>query len=189
MDKIIQRSCRYCGIEELEAADQQESERNILLEQRIAELEAREPLCRCADEVRCDYLKRIAELEAKNMDAAVAHGKQLERIAELEQQVCDQCSPDDYGWNYNAEEGRVPCVCIIESEAYAELEAENRIFRSTESVDDSVWDALLEQVRVLQVKLDRVRGLPEKWRDDECRHGEYYAGELEAALNKAPKAA
>ena len=32
---------------------------------RIAELEAREPLCRCADEVRCDYLKRIAELEAK----------------------------------------------------------------------------------------------------------------------------
>lgn len=28
-----------------------------------------------------------------------------------------------------------------------ELEAENRIFRSTESVDDSVWDALLEQIR------------------------------------------
>jgi hypothetical protein len=40
----------------------------------------------------------------------------------------------------------------------AELEAENRIFRSTESVDDSVWDALLEQVRTFQAKLDRVRG-------------------------------
>ena len=70
----------------------------------------------------------------------------------------------------------------------AELEAQNRIFRNTESVDDSVWDALLEQVRTYQEKLDRVRGLLEKWRDDECRHGEYYAGELEAALNKAPKA-
>jgi hypothetical protein len=72
----------------------------------------------------------------------------------------------------------------------AELEAENRIFRSTESVDDSVWDALLEQVRVLQVKLDRVRWLPEKWREDEdaCaawehwRNGADCANELESAL-------
>jgi hypothetical protein len=35
----------------------------------------------------------------------------------------------------------------------AELEAQNRIFRSTESVDDSVWNALLEQVRQLQFQL------------------------------------
>lgn len=87
--------------------------------------------------------KRIAELEAEN--------------EQLSQQICDECSPDDYGWNYNAVEGRVPCVCIIESGAYQELEAENRIFRSTESVDDSVWDALLEQVRTYQEKLDKVR--------------------------------
>jgi hypothetical protein len=43
------------------------------------------------------------------------------RVEELEQQVCDECSPDDYGWNYNAVEGRVPCVCITESGAYQEL--------------------------------------------------------------------
>lgn len=46
-----------------------------------------------------------------------------ERARELERQVCDQCSPDDYGWNYNAVEGRIPCVCITESGAYQELEA------------------------------------------------------------------
>ena len=33
--------------------------------EKVEELEAREPLCRCADEVRCDYLKRIEELEAE----------------------------------------------------------------------------------------------------------------------------
>lgn len=43
------------------------------------------------------------------------------KVEELEQQVCDECSPDDYGWNYNAVEGRVPCVCITESGAYQEL--------------------------------------------------------------------
>lgn len=35
-----------------------------------------------------------------------------------------------------------------------ELEAENRIFRNTESVDDSVWNALLEQVRQFQCKYE-----------------------------------
>jgi hypothetical protein len=45
---------------------------------------------------------------------------------------------------------------IYLQERIVELEAENRIFRSTESVDDSVWDALLEQVRTFQAKLDRV---------------------------------
>ena len=100
------------------------------------------------------------------------------------------------------------------SQVIAELEAENRIFRSTESVDDSVWDALLEQVRTYQAKLDvfdemdemlriclkanvsmaekldRVRGLPEKWREDEdaCaawehwRNGADCADELQSAL-------
>jgi hypothetical protein len=44
----------------------QDKHREKIWRKRIAELEAREPLCRCADEVRCDYLKRIAELEADN---------------------------------------------------------------------------------------------------------------------------
>ena len=38
-----------------------------------------------------------------------------------------------------------------------ELEAENRIFRQTESVDDSVWDALLEQVRQHQATIERAK--------------------------------
>ena len=52
----------------------------------------------------------IKELEAEN--------------EQLSQQICDECSPDDYGWNYNAVEGRVPCVCITESGAYQKLEVE-----------------------------------------------------------------
>ena len=77
---------------------------------------------------------------------------------------------------------------VVAENKVAELEAENRIFRSTESVDDSVWDALLEQVRVLQVKLDRVRGLPEKWRDISYKTTDAYtnlhgcADELESTL-------
>ena len=34
------------------------------------------------------------------------------------------------------------------------LESENRIFRSTELVDDTVWDALLEQVRQSKAQLE-----------------------------------
>ena len=112
----------------------------------IAELEAREPLCRCADEVRCDYLKRIAELEAKNMDAAVAHGKQLERIAELEAKL----------------------------DVFDEMDEMLRICLNA-NVD-------------IAKKLDRVRGLPEKWRDISYKTTDAYtnlhgcADELQSAL-------
>ncbi len=54
-----------------------------------------------------------------------------------------------------------------------ELEAENRVFRNTESVDDSVWDALLEQVYKFQAKLQRIGELKRyeangggEWEDD-----------------------
>ena len=53
--------------------------------------------------------QRIAGLEAE--------------VGEISQNVCDECSPEDYGWNYNAVEGRVPCVCIAESGAYQELKS------------------------------------------------------------------
>jgi hypothetical protein len=65
----------------------------------------------------------------------------------------------------------------------AQLEAQNRIFRSTESVDDSVWDALLEQVRNSQDQLAAVRALPDKWRDeDKYRDKHEAADELDAKL-------
>ena len=63
------------------------------------------------------------------------------------------------------------------NERIAELKAENKIFRSTESVDDSVWDALLEQVRQFQAKLGAVKNcisrninevMRESCSDDEC---------------------
>lgn len=54
-----------------------------------------------------DLQKRIDELEAELMD-----GK-----------VCDQCTDGD-GWNYNAVEGRVPCVCMTEAEPYQLLQEE-----------------------------------------------------------------
>ena len=90
--------------------------------------------------------------------AEVCH-KAIDRIEELKVQQAE--------YEYNAS-----CVMatkdkrIAELEAdrylykrhYEELEAQNRIFRNTESVDDSVWDALLEQVRTYQEKLDRVQG-------------------------------
>jgi hypothetical protein len=38
---------------------------------------------------------------------------------ELAQSVCDQCDGD--GWNENREQGKVPCVCVAESEPYREL--------------------------------------------------------------------
>jgi hypothetical protein len=47
----------------------------------------------------------------------------LEELEELHQNTCDECSAEDYGWNYNRVEGRVPCVCITESGAYQELES------------------------------------------------------------------
>ena len=94
---------------------------------RIAELEAREPLCRCADEVRCDYLNRIADLQEK-----------LDVFDEMDEMLR---------------------ICLKANVSMAE-------------------------------QLDRVRGLPEKWREDEdaCaaweqwRNGAHCADELQSAL-------
>ena len=68
----------------------------------------------------------------------------------------------DYGdpeWDDEIEECTVHLYALMPCDKcrITELEAENKIFRSTESVDDSVWDALLEQVRQFQAKLDAVQ--------------------------------
>ena len=64
-------------------------------------------------------------------------------IEKLSQQVCDECSPDDYGWVENRVEGRVPCVCITESGAYQALEAEIKELR--EALGEAVgWNWLDE---------------------------------------------
>ena len=85
-----------------------------------------------------------------NRDADIVLQSAADRIEELQQQVCDECSPDDYGWNYNAVEGRVPCVCIIESGAYQELEAENAILRTDSKEKDRLY-------RVLKSALERAQ--------------------------------
>lgn len=45
-------------------------------------------------------------------------------IERLEQNTCDVCSPEDYGWQHNRVEGRVPCICMEEAEPYQILKAE-----------------------------------------------------------------
>lgn len=37
---------------------------------------------------------------------------------ELTQQVCDECSPDNYGWVFNSVEIRGACTCMIEAEPF-----------------------------------------------------------------------
>lgn len=46
------------------------------------------------------------------------------------------------------------------------LEAENRIFRATESVDDTVWDALLEQIRSHQSRIEKLEAENERLREE-----------------------
>jgi len=65
-------------------------------EKRIEKLEAREPLCRCADEVRCDYLKRIEEMETelkqerKDFREAWSKYKELEEELKKHKSLSDQ---------------------------------------------------------------------------------------------------
>ena len=65
---------------------------------------------------KADKKYGITELKQEN-------SRLKQELEELRQNVCDECSPDDYGWNYNRVEGRVPCVCITESGAYQELKS------------------------------------------------------------------
>lgn len=45
--------------------------------------------------------------------------KQLkEETEKLAQNVCDECSPDNYGWIFNRVEGRAACVCMAEAEPF-----------------------------------------------------------------------
>ena len=80
--------------------------------------------------------------------------EQQDRIEELEQQVCDECDPDDYGWVYNAVEGRAPCTCIIESGAYQELQAK---LAATELLRDvALGEAGIERQRTLKEHNKRI---------------------------------
>ena len=74
--------------------------------------------------------KRITELQSRL--------KAVEQENEgLSQNICDECEPgENYGWKFNAVEGRHPCTCIEESGAYQELAS----------------------------RLKAVEGLPDKWR-------------------------
>lgn len=39
-------------------------------------------------------------------------------VSELSQNVCDSCSPDNYGWVFNRVEGKAACVCMTEAEPF-----------------------------------------------------------------------
>ena len=95
--------------------------------------------------------KKIAELEAQiEREREAFEGNQQKRegrIAELESVL--NMSEDSLVHEVIAAKG----LRAIAENKVAELQAQNRIFRSTESVDDSVWNALLEQVRQLQFQL------------------------------------
>ena len=71
---------------------------------------------------RCSFGSvTISKNELANMQAKI---KELDTKNEkLCQQVCDECSPDDYGWKYNRVDGKHPCTCIVESGAYQELKS------------------------------------------------------------------
>jgi len=60
----------------------------------------------------------------------------FKEIDELQQQVCDECDPDNYGWKHNAVEGRHPCTCIVESGAYQELKQQLDAVRKAFNIPD-----------------------------------------------------
>jgi hypothetical protein len=41
-----------------------------------------------------------------------------QKFEEVSQQVCDECSPENYGWVFNRVEGRGACTCMIEAEPF-----------------------------------------------------------------------
>ena len=68
--------------------------------------------------------KAIASLPA--ILTLVAEQKQ--RIDELEQNICDECTDEQgtpTGWIENRVEGKAPCTCMIEAEPYQVLVREN----------------------------------------------------------------
>ena len=81
---------------------------------------------------KCGYFGETSEHENCNYLAANIYWKEMQLEAELsatkiqleaaEDKLCDQCNGD--GWQYNAVEGRVPCVCVTELEAYQLLQEE-----------------------------------------------------------------
>jgi hypothetical protein len=54
----------------------------------------------------------LDDIEKSGTDLAAKSAE----VEELQQQVCDECNGD--GWCENRVEGRVPCVCVNEKEAY-----------------------------------------------------------------------
>ncbi len=82
--------------------------------------------CGC-DEYDFRYSRYIPDL---SQDKEIQELK--DKVAELEQNICDECSPDDYGWKHNRVDGKHPCTCITESGAYQELLAEVKRLRKGE---------------------------------------------------------
>lgn len=60
-----------------------------------------------------------SKIEGSTFLAAVELIKKLATENEqLAQNVCDECSPDNYGWVFNRVEGKAACGCMIEAEPF-----------------------------------------------------------------------
>jgi len=92
----------------------------------------------CAAKDKCiKELTEENELLAKRIDdQKEGLAKYEAQLDALQQQVCDECDPDDYGWKYNAVEGRHPCTCIVESGAYQELKQQLDAVRKAFNIPD-----------------------------------------------------
>ena len=128
---------------------------------------------------RIEIFELIERLDAASRDETLSDGMLYRAAAE---RLAEYISRDVKYWH------SIMQRTDKQADRTAELEAENRIFRNSESVGDSVWDGMLKAIMELQAKLDRVRGLPEKWRDISYKTTDAYtnlhgcADELESTL-------
>ena len=91
---------------------------NAEYRERITELESREPLCRCADAVRCEYLKRIKELEAKLVEAvkAIIYGSKHADIDKEEQKgLISDLECDVHFWKTKAGKAQTKLDAVKET--------------------------------------------------------------------------
>ncbi|NTW88710.1 MAG: hypothetical protein HGB26_06210 [Desulfobulbaceae bacterium] len=62
---------------------------------------------------------KLPQIEGSTFLAAAELIKKLATENEqLAQNVCDECSPDNYGWVFNRVEGKAACVCMTEAEPF-----------------------------------------------------------------------
>lgn len=95
-----------------------------------------------------------------------------ERIEELEQRICDECTDAEgwpTGWKENRVEGRHACGCITEAEPYQVLEsqlaAQGERVRELEKAHADALELYKDEVEARKRTLTRVKDLQESLND------------------------